>query len=392
MKLTRDDWETVRLSDVCETSSGGTPSRSRYDFYNGSILWVKSGELHSKYVTHSEEKITELGLRHSSAKLFPVNTVLVAMYGVTAGTSAILKCVAATNQAVCGIVADEEKMYYEFLYNTLTFKKNSLFRKRVGTYQLNISQNIIRNIEILLPPLETQKQIASLFQFVEIAIGQVVEQEKRLKDLALLMISSLTSENPSLGNLIDPKTLVNKTLGDIAYDYSKREDKPRESEYTRYVGSDSINRFDFKVERWQSTKEIISAMKVFEDKDYLLVRRSLYASDFRERAPRADFNGLCSGDILTIKENNSLIHDGYLLIVLNSPRLWEYIVANASGSITRRVKWKDLAVFKILIPDLESQKTIVKLFGDIQDSLEKIKHQRINLNALKQQLLNDLLG
>jgi restriction endonuclease S subunit len=139
-------------------------------------------------------------------------------------------------------------------------------------------------------------------------------------------------------------------LGDVAFEYSKRINNPSESDYDRFVGSNNIAQWDFRVKSWEPTDSVTSAMKLFEENDYLLVRRSLYASDFRERSPRAHFNGICSGDILTIKENPELISDGFLIGILNSPTLWKFVVANASGSITRRIKWKDLANYEFLLP------------------------------------------
>src|SRR5205809_4148867 len=105
-------------------------------------------------------------------------------------------------------------------------------------------------------------------------------------------------------------------LGDVAFEYSKRVDKPNESGFDRFVGSANIERFDFRIKTWESTNDVGSSMKQFQSGDYLLVRRSLYASDFRERSPRADFDGICSGDILTIQENPNMIADGFLIGVL----------------------------------------------------------------------------
>ena len=92
-------------------------------------------------------------------------------------------------------------------------------------------------------------------------------------------------------------------LGDVAIEYSKRINDPSKSEFDRFVGSSNIEQWDFRINNWENTSSVTSAMKLFKKGDYLLVRRSLYASDFRERAPRASFSGVCSGDILSIKEN-----------------------------------------------------------------------------------------
>lgn len=99
-----DGWETVTIGEICRTGAGGTPLKSRREFYdNGQIPWLLSGEVSQRDIRSTKNYITEAGLKHSSAKVFPENTVLVAMYGATAGQVGILRIKAATNQAVCGI-------------------------------------------------------------------------------------------------------------------------------------------------------------------------------------------------------------------------------------------------------------------------------------------------
>jgi type I restriction enzyme, S subunit len=92
-------WVKTTLGDIAEWGSGGTPSRSYSEFYGGSIPWVKTGELNQGIIFDTEEKLTEDGLANSSAKIFPKNAVVVAMYGATIGKTAILGIDAATNQA-----------------------------------------------------------------------------------------------------------------------------------------------------------------------------------------------------------------------------------------------------------------------------------------------------
>lgn len=170
---------------------------------------------------------------------------------------------------------------------------------------------------------------------------------------------------------IDRSNWTKVKLGDVAFEYSKRINNPSESEFDRFVGSSNIGQWDFRVKSWESTNSVTSAMKLFEPNDYLLVRRSLYASDFRERAPRAHFSGVCSGDILTIKENNEKIVDGFLIGIFNSPALWKYVVANASGSITRRIKWKDLSNYEFLLPPKDQQAQLAELLWAMDEVIER---------------------
>ena len=157
--LSSINFEVVEIGQVFRTSSGGTPLKDREDFYkDGNIPWLRSGEVAQGFITSSELFITEEGLKNSSAKIFPVNTVLVAMYGATAGQVGLLKFEAATNQAVCGILPND-KVIPEYLYHILKSQKEYLISLSGGGAQPNISQKIIRDLKIPLPPLSIQEEI-----------------------------------------------------------------------------------------------------------------------------------------------------------------------------------------------------------------------------------------
>ena len=101
-------WQVKKLGDICHTGAGGTPLKSKKEFYeNGTIPWLMSGEVSQGEVLTAKRFITKKGLENSSAKIFPKNTVLVAMYGATAGEVGVLRFEASTNQAVCGIIPNE---------------------------------------------------------------------------------------------------------------------------------------------------------------------------------------------------------------------------------------------------------------------------------------------
>ena len=192
-------------------------------------------------------------------------------------------------------------------------------------------------------------------------VTEYIKQQHLLAD-ALRTFELLDSEIFKID--INPNTSYNKTnwkrvkLGDVAYEYSSRVDNPSESQYDYYIGSDCIGQYDFRINKKSPASLVTSAQKEFKSGDYLLVRRSLYGSDFRERAPRAYFDGCCSADILTIRENPEYISDGYLINVLYSKELWDFIVANSAGGLTRRIKWKQIADFEFDLPSLAEQKVL----------------------------------
>lgn len=167
-------YPTHRLGNLCRTTSGGTPNRTRQDFYGGDIPWVKSGELHQGTILDTEEKLTEAGLLGSSAKLMPPGTILYAMYGATVGAIATLGIRASTNQAICCITPGDE-LDSQYLVEVLKQATPALLLKRVGGAQPNLSQDLIRNLEVPLPPLKVQqdfgRKVAAVSDHKQIAIG-----------------------------------------------------------------------------------------------------------------------------------------------------------------------------------------------------------------------------
>lgn len=153
-----ENWIWVELGDILETTSGGTPSRGRPDYYNGTIPWVKSGELNYNIITKTEEQITDAALQSSSAKLFPKGTLLIALYGATVGRLAFLGIDASTNQAVCGIFQNSN-INIKYIYYCLMNQYSYLISLSAGGAQPNISQTIIKKVNIPLPPLNEQNRI-----------------------------------------------------------------------------------------------------------------------------------------------------------------------------------------------------------------------------------------
>lgn len=157
----RKDWEYKKLGEVCETSSGGTPSKTHTEYYeNGTIPWLRSGEVSQGYIYDAEIYISELGLNKSSAKIFPKDTVLIAMYGATVGEVGILCNPMCTNQAICGILPND--LYNsEFLRYVLLSHKDKYLSLAIGGAQPNISQQIIKNTIIPLIDKSTQEAIVA---------------------------------------------------------------------------------------------------------------------------------------------------------------------------------------------------------------------------------------
>jgi len=156
-----EGWVWVRIGHVYQTSSGGTPEKVHPEYYNGNIFWAKVGDLTNKYINSTEDKITEEGINNSSAKVFPKDTILVAMYCNDAiGKSSILSVPMATNQAICGLFPNSF-LFTDYIYYAIQRNKSILQASAAGGAQQNINQKIVNELIIPLPPLSEQRRIVT---------------------------------------------------------------------------------------------------------------------------------------------------------------------------------------------------------------------------------------
>jgi type I restriction enzyme S subunit len=148
------------LGDVCAITTGGTPLRTRREFFGGGIPWVKIGDMVDGAVRATEETISQAGIKSSSAKLFPRGTVLVSIFA-TIGRTAVLEIDAATNQAIAGITPHDslDSTYLRYFLDSKHSELNALAR---GVAQPNINQKILKSLRIPLPRLSEQRRIVDL--------------------------------------------------------------------------------------------------------------------------------------------------------------------------------------------------------------------------------------
>jgi type I restriction enzyme S subunit len=255
----KQGWEIKKLGDVCDTGAGGTPLKAHKDYYEGgTIPWLMSGEVSQGEVFEAKNFITEKGLKNSSAKLFPINTVLVAMYGATAGQVGILKFEACTNQAVCGILPND-KTIPEYLFYCLLSKKDELVAQAVGGAQPNISQIKIRNTKIPLPSLPEPQSIVAILDEAFAAIAKAkANAEQNLKNAKELFESYLQGVFENKGEGWEEKTF-NDVCNLVGGSQPSKDDfiyEPKEgyirliqvrdyrtSKYITYIPKDKAKRF-----------------------------------------------------------------------------------------------------------------------------------------------------
>ena len=188
----KDGFAIKTVSEFCDdTKSGSTPSRTNNEFWdNGTIPWVKSGEVHNNITLSTEECITKKGLNGSSTKLLPKDTVLMAMYGVTAGEVGYLAIEATTNQAICGMICSS-KAKAAYLYFTLIQSQDAISRLSNGGAQDNLSKNFIDNIKLVVPPQSIIEELKLSAIIEQITLN--TKEISILEELQSLTLAELSS-------------------------------------------------------------------------------------------------------------------------------------------------------------------------------------------------------
>ncbi len=185
-------WKTLKLGAICSSvCSGGTPKSTNKAYYTGgNIPWLNTKEVNFNRIHDTEKYITELGLKNSSAKWIDKNCVIVAMYGATAGRVAISKIKLTTNQACCNLSIDENQADYNFVYYVLCLNYENLLSMANGGAQQNLNAQQIKDFEIPLPPLSTQKKIARVLGALDDKIELNNQINHNLEEQAKVLFKS----------------------------------------------------------------------------------------------------------------------------------------------------------------------------------------------------------
>lgn len=174
-----EEFEKIKIADICTSiCSGGTPKSTCQQYYGGEIPWLNTKEINFNRIYKTEKSITEIGLENSSAKWVEKNTVVIAMYGATAGKSAIVKIPLTTSQACCNLMIDPQKADYRFVYYALYNDYLRLASLANGGAQQNLNAQRIKDFDIPYPYIENQKRIANILS----SLDDKIELNHRIND------------------------------------------------------------------------------------------------------------------------------------------------------------------------------------------------------------------
>ena len=182
------EWEVREISEIAETSTGGTPSRKNEKYWGGNLNWLKSQEVNDNYIYDTEEKITEEGRKNSNAKrIYPPGTLIMALYAApTAGRVAILKTYSTVNQALAAL----ESECNQFLFYSLIGNRERLLLWASGAAQQNLNLKLVKEFPIPLPHPSEQSRIATVLSWFDDLIENKKRQNEILEKVAMAIFKS----------------------------------------------------------------------------------------------------------------------------------------------------------------------------------------------------------
>lgn len=198
-------WQQAKLEKFCDISAGGTPSTKKLEYWNGNIPWMNSGDLNKRIIFNVEGRITEQGLNSSSAKLVPINSVLIGLagQGKTRGTVAINKIGLTTNQSVAFFIPT--KINYNFLYFNLYRRYEELRQISAGDGgRGGLNLRLLKNLKIILPPLPEQKRIVKVLETWDEAIEKLEKKIGIKKNIKKGLMQRLLTSKVRLPGFRDP--------------------------------------------------------------------------------------------------------------------------------------------------------------------------------------------
>ena len=371
-----EGWKWCRLGEVADWGSGGTPSRKNPKYYQGSIPWIKTGELNETYIFDSEEKVSEDAIKHSSAKIFPKETVVMAMYGATIGKTAIFGIDASTNQA-CACAICHKELDNHFLFNFLKSKKDYFLYNAKGGAQPNISQEIIKNTLIPLPPtLAEQQRIVNRIESMFAKLDEAKEKAQNVVDgfetrKAAILHKAFTGELTAKWrkeNGVSDDSWVEKTIGECLIAISDKYDPQKDKiDGVQYIGLENIEA-NGGIISTGAVSSVKSIKTLFKNNDLLYGKLRPYLN----KHDIVEFDGICSTDILVYRSKPEY-EIKFFNYLFSQNCFIQYAIENSNGINLPRTSEKNISAYSQKIPTLPEQVEIVRILDIIIEKENKAK-------------------
>jgi len=393
------EWSKKRFHQIAQVTSGGTPTRSRKDYWGGSIPWVTTSEIKENIIETASQTISELGLQNSSAKLFQPGTILLAMYGQgqTRGRAAILGIEAATNQA-CAAITPNTEVNSKFLFQDLVGRYGKLRDLANDGGQKNLSGGLIKDLDFAFPTLPEQQKIAAFLSSVDRRIAQLGQKKALLQRYKKGMMQKLFSQELRFKDAQgdDFPDWEEKRLGEFNElvhgdgDWILSQDISKDGEF-KIVQLGNIGLGNF-VEKPMKTLTLKKFTELRGTKIYcgdLLINRmvdsNLYCCLMNKEG---DF--VTSVDVCWIRENQYFNNYFLMSLMLYTPNQRK-LLSLSSGSGRVRISKKNLFnKFSFMLPSLKEQQKIADFLSSIDRKIDLVATELDHAKTFKKGLLQQM--
>ena len=388
-----DEWKKEVISSICKLSSGSTPSKARKEYFNGTHLWVTSGELKNKYIYNTIDKITDKAIKNTNLKEYEIGSFIIAIYGLeaqgTRGSSAILGRKATISQA-CMAIEPVKDIYSEFLYYWYAKYGDMIgIRYAQGTKQQNLSTDLVGNLKIIFPSLKEQERITNFLTKVDKIIEKQDEKVKNLENYKKGMMQKIFSQ-------------------EIRFKDENGEAYPEweEARLNNVLSiPEKIKTEIIEKDKLLTVKLHMQGIKVNKNVDTLNIGATVY---YKRKAgqfiygKQNFFNGafgivpeeldgyLSSGDIPALNINRDRIIPEYLINYIGRTEFYKKTENLSSGTGSKRIHEKTLLEIVINIPCVAEQERIANFLSNIDLVIDKENKKLEELKRWKKGLLQQM--
>lgn len=365
-------WAIKPMTEVVTWGSGGTPKATESQYYdNGDIPWLIIGDLNDGVVTESQSKITELGLKNSSAKIIPAGTLLVAMYG-SIGKLGITGIECCANQAIA-FAKELRGVSTKYMFYYMAMMKSKLISMGKGGTQNNISQTILKSLNVIVPPPEVQDNLVFRIEELFSELDKAVETLQTTKQQLAVYRQAVLKE---AFETFKRKSVPERHIADIC-DYIV--DCPHSTPKWVEEGKLCLRTTNFRKGFLDLSKPNYVSNSTFENR---ITRLRPMPGDVLYSREGAILGiaciipkGLevCLGQRMMLLRTGQNLNNKFLMHYLNSPFLNSVITENIGGSASPHINVGDIKKFLIPVPDINEQDQTVQIIESRLSVCESIE-------------------
>ena len=401
------DWKEIKLGEEFKTSSGATPLSTKREYYEGgTISWINSGELDSPFIYKAANFITQKGFDNSSTTIYPQDTILVAMYGATAGKASLLKMEACTNQAICAILPNKDYSP-EFIKYNLDTLYDHLVGLSSGSARDNLSQAGIKELKLIVP--QTKREQESLVTILSL-IDKKIELNRQINDNLEAMAKQLYDYwfvqfdfpneegkpykssggamvwNEKLKREI-PQGWGTQNLADCLKLKTERVNSKDIKDTDNYTPIEVIPRKQMSLHETVALENAMSGICRYSRRNILLSNRRVYF----HKVCIAPFDGLTRDTVLVLEPYNSG-NLGYLYETVFADEFILFATKHSYGSEQPVLSWTAAQKFNVLRPSYSIDKKYSKIVDSIIESVLNNQIEIIKLTKQRDELLPLLMN